>query len=381
MNRRVAVAFATSFLLSSTLTFAQETPARPGSGTVTPGNFPGSGKNNTNNTGPKPYAEVITSKAKTDKGLFTTHRVEDKYYFDIPDSLLNREILVVNRISKAPAGARAGFLGYAGDQISDNVITFEKGPNNKIFLRNISYQEVGRDSAGMFQSVRNSNLQPIAASFDIKAFSKDSVTNVKGSVIEMTDYIMGDNDVLFFDARTKRALGLNAYQKENSYINDVRSFPKNIEIKTVKTFIRTQTPSFGSSPAASFGPSSGTPTTFELNSSMVLLPSTAMKPRYFDPRVGFFATGYTDFDANPQGVEEIKMVTRWRLEPKPEDVDKYLRGELVEPQKQIVYYIDPATPRKWVPYLIAGVNDWNAAFEKAGWKNAIVAKLPPTDDS
>ncbi|HJW17572.1 MAG TPA: zinc-dependent metalloprotease [Flavisolibacter sp.] len=382
MNRRVAVAFATSLLFSSALTFAQETPARPGSGTVTPGNFPGSGKTNTNNNGPKPYAEVITSKAKTDKGLFTTHRVEDKYYFDIPDSLLNREILVVNRISKAPAGARAGFLGYAGDQISDNVISFEKGPNNKIFLRNISYQEVGRDSAGMFQSVRNSNLQPIAASFDIKAFSKDSITNTKGSVIEMTDYVMGDNDVLFFDARTKRALGLNAYQKENSYINDVRSFPKNIEIKTVKTYIRSQAPSFGSgAPAPSFGPSAGTPTTFELNSSMVLLPSTAMKPRYFDPRVGFFATGYTDFDANPQGVEEIKMVTRWRLEPKPEDVDKYLRGELVEPQKQIVYYIDPATPRKWVPYLIAGVNDWNAAFEKAGWKNAIVAKLPPTDDS
>jgi hypothetical protein len=382
MNRRVAVAVATSLLFSSTVTFAQETPARPGSGTVTPGNFPGSGKTNTNNNGPKPYAEVITSKAKTDKGLFTTHRVEDKYYFDIPDSLLNREILVVNRISKAPAGARAGFLGYAGDQISDNVISFEKGPNNKIFLRNISYQEVGRDSAGMFQSVRNSNLQPIAASFDIKAFSKDSITNTKGSVIEMTDYVMGDNDVLFFDARTKRALGLNAYQKENSYINDVRSYPKNIEIKTVKTYIRSQAPTFGTgSPAASFGPSSGIPTTFELNSSMVLLPSTAMKPRYFDPRVGFFATGYTDFDANPQGVEEIKMVTRWRLEPKPEDVDKYLRGELVEPQKQIVYYIDPATPRKWVPYLIAGVNDWNAAFEKAGWKNAIVAKLPPTDDS
>ena len=209
MNRRVAVAFATSLLFSSALTFAQETPARPGSGTVTPGNFPGSGKTNTNNNGPKPYAEVITSKAKTDKGLFTTHRVEDKYYFDIPDSLLNREILVVNRISKAPAGARAGFLGYAGDQISDNVISFEKGPNNKIFLRNISYQEVGRDSAGMFQSVRNSNLQPIAASFDIKAFSKDSITNTKGSVIEMTDYVMGDNDVLLFDARTERALGRN----------------------------------------------------------------------------------------------------------------------------------------------------------------------------
>lgn len=379
MNRRIAVALASSFLFSSVLTFAQDNPQRGGNGTVTPGSFPGSNRNN--NSGPRPYAEVITAKAKTDKGLFTTHRVEDKYYFEIPDSLLNREILIVNRISKAPAGARAGFFGYAGDQISDNVITFEKGPNNKIFVRSISYQEVGRDSAGMYQSVRNSNLQPIAASFDIKAFANDSVTHTKGSVIEMTDYFMGDNDVLFFDGRLKRALGLTSYQKDNSYISDVKSFPTNIEIKTVKTYLRSpSTGGPGQAPSMGFGGATGTPATFELNSSMVLLPKVPMKPRYFDPRVGFFATGYTDFDANPQGIEEIKMVTRWRLEPKPEDVAKYLRGELVEPQKQIVYYIDPATPKKWVPYLIQGVNDWNAAFEKAGWKNAIVAKEAPVND-
>lgn len=378
MNRRFAVALATSFLFSSALSYAQDT-ARRGNGPVTPGSFPGAARAT---TGPRPYSEIITSKAKTDKGLFTTHRVEDKYYFDIPDSLLNREILVVNRISKAPAGARAGFLGYAGDQISDNVITFEKGPNNKIFLRSISHQEVGKDSAGMYQSVRNSNLHPIAASFDIKAFSSDSITKAKGSVIDMTDYIMGDNDILFFSARIKRALGVSSYQKENSYISDLRSFPKNIEVRTVKTYMRTPPSPFGSAaPAPSFGGAGGTPTTFELNSSMVLLPKVPMKPRYFDPRVGYFATGYTDFDANPQGVEQIRMITRWRLEPKPQDVDKYLRGELVEPQKQIVYYIDPATPKIWVPYLIAGVNDWNAAFEKAGWKNAITAKLAPVEDS
>ena len=381
MNRSVALALATSFLFCSFLVFAQGNPPQSGTGTVTPPSFPGSGRSSS--SGPRPYSEIITSKAKTDKGLLVTHRVEDKYYFEIPDSLLNREILIVNRISKAPAGARAGFLGYAGDQISENVITFERGPNNKLFLRSISYQEVGKDSAGMYQSVRNSNLQPIAASFDIKALAMDSVTKAKGSVIEMTDYIMGDNDILFFDARVKRALGITSYQRENSYITDVRSFTKNVEVRTVKTYIRTPSSSLGSSatPSISFGPATGTPTTFELNSSMVLLPGIAMKPRYFDPRVGFFATSYTDFDANPQGVEQIKMITRWRLEPKPEDVEKYLKGELVEPQKQIVYYIDPATPRKWVSYLIQGVNDWNVAFEKAGWKNAITARVAPTDDS
>jgi hypothetical protein len=377
MNRRVAVAVATSFLFSSAV-FAQGNPQQTGQTATPTGQFPGANRNG--NTGPRPYSEVITAKAKTSRGLITTHRLDDKYFFEIPDSLLNREILVVNRISKAPAGARAGFLGYAGDEISDNVIEFEKGPGNKIFLRSLSYQEIGRDSSGMYQSVRNSNLQPINAAFNVSAYHTDSATNVKSSVVELTDYIMGDNDILFFDSRVKRSLGLTQYQRENSYVIDVKSFANNVEIQTVKTYMRTPTAGPGQQAAPTFGATTGTPTTFELNSSMVLLPKVAMRPRYFDPRVGYFATGYTDFDANPQGIEEIRMVTRWRLEPKPEDVDKYLRGELVEPKKQIVYYIDPATPKKWVPYLIQGVNDWNAAFEKAGWKNAIVAKEAPTND-
>ena len=356
---------------------AQGNPQQNGQTTPPSGQFPA---NRGSSTSPRPYSEIITSKARTSKGLITTHRLDDKYFFEIPDSLLNREILVVNRISKAPAGARAGFLGYAGDQISDNVITFEKGPGNKIFLRSLSYQEVGRDSAGMYQSVRNSNLQPINAAFNVSAYHTDSATNVKSSVIELTDYIMGDNDILFFDSRVKRSLGLTQYQRDNSYVIDVKSFANNVEIQTVKTYMRTPTPAPGQNAQPAFGAITGSPTTFELNSSMVLLPKVPMKPRYFDPRVGYFATGYTDFDANPQGIEEIRMITRWRLEPKPEDVDKYLRGELVEPKKQIVYYIDPATPRKWVPYLIQGVNDWNSAFEKAGWKNAIVAKMAPTND-
>jgi len=384
MNRRFAVAIATGFLLTSAAGFAQRptrpTTTPPTNGTATPGNFPGTSRQPLNSA-PKPYSEVITDKAKTDKGLFVTHKVEDKYYFEIPDSLLGREILVVNRISKAPAGPRAGFLGYAGDQIGENVITFEKGPNNKIFLRSNSFDEAGRDSAGMYNAVRNSNVQPIVAAFDIKAFAKDSITNARGSVIEVTDYLMGDNDILFFEGRTKRALGLSAFQRENSYVGDVNAYPNNIEIKTVKTYMRTPTPQGGNGATISFGaPAAGTPSTFELNSSMILLPKEPMKPRYFDPRVGFFATSYTDFDANPQGIERVRMITRWKLEPKPEDVEKYKRGELVEPAKQIVYYIDPATPRKWVPYLIQGVNDWQAAFEKAGFKNAIVAKMAPTND-
>jgi hypothetical protein len=383
MNRKITVALATGMLFLCVEAMAQRpSGTMPAGGAGTAG-APGGMAGRAASTAPRPYSEVITDKAKTSRGLFTTHKVDNNYYFEIPDSLLNREILVVTRISKAPAGERAGFLGYAGDEINENVISFEKGPNNRIFLRSISFQEYASDSAGMFESVRNSNLQPISAAFDVKAFAWDSVTGRRGTVIDVTDYISGDNDILFFDNRTKRSLGLSAYQRENSYVIDIKPFKDDIELQTVKTYMRTPTPQGGGAgaQAAALGGNAGSPSTFELNSSMVLLPKVPMKPRYFDPRVGFFATGFTDFDANPQGIEKIRMITRWRLEPKPGDEAKYLRGELVEPAKQIVYYIDPATPRKWVPYLIAGVNDWNVAFERAGWKNAIVAKMAPAGDS
>jgi hypothetical protein len=120
--------------------------------------------------------------------------------------------------------------------------------------------------------------------------------------------------------------------------------------------------------------------TYELNSSLLLLPKVPMKARLFDPRVAYFAVRYTDFDDNPQGIKYKANIVRWRLEPKEEDREKYLKGELVEPKKPIVIYIDPATPKKWVPYLIQGVNDWQAAFEQAGFKNAIIAKEAPTND-
>lgn len=324
-------------------------------------------------TGPKPYREVITAKAKTDRGLFTVHKLEDRYYFEIPDTLLDREILVVNRISKSAAGMRNFFFGFAGDQIGSNVIRFEKGPNNKLFLRKVSFDEFSRDSSQpMFNAVKNSNIQPIAASFDIKVSPTDS----NGTVIDFTDYIAGDNDVLNFSGSAKNAFQVGAFQSDKSYINTVRSYPLNIEIKTVKTYGKGSAGSLPGLPGAR--PAQNVNFTLELNSSLVALPKLPAKHRFFDERVGYFVRRYTDFDANPQGVKDISMIVRWKLEPKPEDIDRYLQGELVEPQKQIVYYIDPATPKKWVPYLIQGVNDWQVAFEKAGFKNAIIAKMAPT---
>jgi hypothetical protein len=330
-------------------------------------------------TQPKPYKSVITDKAVTRNGLFKTHKVDDKFFFEIGDSVLNRDILVVARISRSGAEVRAAD-GYAGDQIGSTVIKFEKGPNNRIFLRKISYRAYSPDSTkAMYQAVQRSNIQAIAAAFNIAAYSPDS----KGTVIDMTDFINGDNEVFFFSSpQSKQRIRLGTLLADRSYIQNVRSHTNNVEISTVKTY--------GLLPGASpFGRGGGAPSpavggvangsvTVELNTSLVILPKVPMKGRYFDPRVGYFTSNYTDFDLNPQGVKDVQLIARWRLEPKAADMARYKRGELVEPKKQIVYYIDPATPKKWIPYLILGVNDWQAAFEKAGFKNAIVAKIAPT---
>jgi hypothetical protein len=366
-------------LVTGTYTQAQRRPSNPPQPTTpTPAppadstrSFPGFGSRS---TGPKPYKDVITSKAVTDWGLFGVHKIEDKYFFEIGDSLLGRDILIVNRISKAGTGMRSGFFGFAGDPIGQNVVRFEKGPNHKIFMRSISYAEYAKDSTSpMYMTVNNSNVQPIAAAFDIKAYSKDSA----GSVIEMTEYINSDNDILYFSSGAKSAGRVGSQQSDKSYVVGVKSYPINVEITAVKTYNRVAgLPGFGGGGPA---PSGGN-ITVELNSSIVLLPKTPMQARYYDDRVGYFAVGYTDFDANPQGVEDVRIIKRWRLEPKDEDMEKYKRGELVEPKKPIIFYIDPATPKKWVPYLIQGINDWESAFRKAGFKNAIVGKIAPTKE-
>lgn len=326
-----------------------------------------------NINGLKPYAQVITPKAKSSFGFLTVHKVDNNYFFEIPDSMLNRDILIVNRISKAPTSRQKSRVGYPGDILGSKVIRFENKDNKRILVREYSYRERSENKDGMFQSVRNSNTQPIVANFGIETIKKDSLT--RNYVINVSVFLQKENPLFSFDADSKEYIGLLNMVSEGTYIDTLKAFPKNIEISTTVTY---QSKKSMSNVGFLETGSPRIPLTYELNSSMVLLPEVPMKTRLFDPRVGYFTVGYTDFDSNPQGIEYKKLITRWRLEPKDEAA--YLRGELVEPKKPIIIYIDPATPKKWVPYLIQGVNDWQVAFEKAGFKNAIYALEAPTDD-
>ena len=327
-------------------------------------------------TGPKAYGEVITKKAVSQKGVFTVHFQDDKYFFDIPDQLLGRELLAVTRYVKVPGGAGK----YGGEEVNQQSILFEKGPNQRIFMRVVSLISKADSTQTIAKAVKNSYLDPIVASFDIKAIGKDS----NSSIIDVTDFFKGDNQAVSLSSNEKRSLNLSALSPDRSYIQSIKSYPKNIEIRTVKTY----SASAGGGLGSPLGGGSNIPAvsnagavTVELNTSVLLLPEIPMNRRLYDPRVGYFADKFVEYSDDQHKVESQTFAVRYRLEPKPADMENYKKGMLVEPAKPIVYYIDPATPKKWVPYLIAGVNDWNVAFEKAGWKNAISGKEWPNDST
>jgi hypothetical protein len=350
---------------------APSAPTAPGAGMLAPP--AGAPK-----TGPKPYKEVITAKAKSSKGLFTVHKIEEKYFFELDESIFGREIMAITRFSKVAGGGGV----YGGELANQQVLKFEKGPENKVFVRVVTVISVADSTQPIYKAVSNSNLDPIAASFDIKSLGKDS----SGAVIEVTDFFKGDNQIVSLNASSKRRFNLTAIMSDRSYVESIKTFPINTEVRTVKTFGASAAGGFGTAPSPF--PSTSLPAanaagavTLETNTSFIILPVQPMAKRLNDPRVGFFADDYTLYSDDQQKVESEDFVVRWKLEPKKEDVEKWKKGTLVEPAKPIIYYIDPATPKKWRSYLIQGINDWQAAFEKAGFKNAIVGKEWPENDS
>lgn len=324
----------------------------------------------------KAYSDVITAKAVTKPGLFLVHKVDDKYYFEIPDSLLKREFLFTTRLVKVPTGSPM----FGGELVNSIIVAFEKATEDKLYLRVITNVAVSNPSDAIAKAVRNSTIDPIVMVMDVRAKGK----NDNSSVIDVTDFVLKDNNITGFDPAAKKAMFIGGSAADRSFILSANSFAQNIEIKTVKTFSLGAAPKpaeAGGDAAAAAPAVLSTNVTMELSNSIMLLPKQQMQARYSDPRVGFFSENYKVFSDAQQKVEERNYIVRQRLEPRPEDLDRYKKGELVEPKEPIVYYIDPATPKQWRPYIIAGINDWNEAFKSAGFKNAIIGKEWPENDS
>jgi hypothetical protein len=308
----------------------------------------------------KPYDKVITKKAVTDSGLFVVHKIAEKYFFELHDSLLGTEMLMVTRIAKTATG-----MGFGGTKTNTQVLRWEK-KDKKILLRVVSYDIIAADSLPIHEAVVNSNFEPILYAFPIKAFTKDS----SATVIDVTDFYSKDIKSLGLPSYMRKSYKVSSVDDKRSYVEAINSYPLNIETRHVKTYKASNPPSNRSTGSISV----------EMSNSMILLPKVPMKRRIFDQRVGWFARGQVDYGHEAQKTKTIVYLDRWRLEVKDEDVEKFKRGELVVPKKQIVYYIDRATPEKWKKYIKQGIEDWQVAFEAAGFKEAIIAKDPPTPE-
>ncbi|NHN26738.1 zinc-dependent metalloprotease [Flavobacterium jejuense] len=333
--------------------------------------------------GPKPYDKVIDSTAITQKGLIDVHKMDKKFLFEISDSLIGKEIMTITRYSKTPAGG--GIFG--GEEINRQVVKFERGLNDNILLRSITYVIMSPDEdKPIARAVKNSNSDPIIGNYDILAYKKDaSGKENTGYVIDMNSTFDADVQTFSLSPINKQLLSIQSFQKDKSFIQDIKSFPINTEIRSVKTF-STEQPRISRTPSPKIGvdlPSGldAGVVTLELNTSMLLLPEKPMRKRLFDKRVGYFANDYDVFKEESLKADREVFAVRWKLEPKnEEDAQKQKNGELIEPKKPIVYYIDPATPDKWKPFIKQGIDDWKVAFEFAGWKNAIRGEYWPEND-
>jgi len=303
----------------------------------------------------KQISEFINGEFSKTLGMFNIYHKENKWYLEIPDSLLGREMMSVTRFSKMPPGAPF----YAGELANQQMIMFEGGINNRINLRSVGVIVSCPDStSAIFTAVENSNYQPIVKSFEIQAFSDETY------LIDVTQLFASDM-AFMMKPPMKILFGIISIDTENSYISSVRSFPLNIEISTVKNF------SIKSDSRIQIARETGY-MSMEFNTSLLLLPKSPMKVRKYDRRLGYFSNSSDLFDDNLQNVPKREVIVRHRLEPKTEaDAIRQAGGESIEPKNPIVFYIDPATPEKWKPFLKQGVEDWNEAFEAAGWKNAI----------
>jgi hypothetical protein len=361
MRRIVSCLFIAGMFLNTTATslLAQETPAE----TPAPAG-PGGARPSGPSTEPQPYERVITKDAKSKKGIFTVHQVKDKYYYEIPKTEMGKEFLWVTQIARTTLG-----VGYGGQALGNRVVRWDLGDNNRVYLRNVNYSVVADPKEPIWQAVQNANNSAILMSFPVAAWGKDNDT----AVIDVGRLFTTD----IFELSARQRLSATSMDATRSFIERISPFPENIETEASQTYVRNPTPAGA---GGGQGPGGGAQqqgmppgsATVVLHYSMVKLPENPMMPRLFDERVGYFSTSQMDYSRPEHRAQQRTFITRWRLDKKNPN------AEMSEPVKPIVYYIDAATPVKWRQFMIKGVESWQKAFEAAGFKNAIIAKMAPT---
>jgi hypothetical protein len=303
------------------------------------------------------YRQVVTAGAETREGLFHIHHVDGKLLFEVPDSILGRDMLIMSRLERTQDG-----FSQVGAMMTGNLLVRWERRDDRILLRGPSHSMTADPADRVHRAVENSTFPSVIASLPIQARGNET------SVIDVTDLYLGDTPPFSLPQNQRTNLQVRSYDRERSWLEFAKSFPINVEIRVVRTYAAGRPPSAPRGGALSL----------EVNHSMILLPEEPMMPRLEDERVTYIGITRTDYSRDFQGVRPERYIRRYRMEPS--DPEAWARGELVEPVNPWIWYIDPATPEEWIPYYIEGVEEWQEAFELAGFKNAIQARLAPTPE-
>ena len=361
MKRAIPAHFLTLLvltLLAASVLVAQEDPTIPAAGAA---GGRGAGAVALPPPNPQPFDRVITKDAKAKKGLFTVYQAGDRFYFEIPKKELGKQYLWNTQIARTTIG-----VGYGGGQLADKVVEWELR-NNRVYLRDVDFSINADADSPIALAVKNANNDTIVMAFNVAAYHDgDPVVDIGR---------LYNTDVAEFSAR--QHIGATAFDASRSYIDRISPYPDNIEAEVTATYTgggagRGATGAGRGGGGLGGGTMRGTSATLLLHHSMVRLPEKPMMPRLFDERVGYFTTRHQDYSDDDYRSRNVQYIARWRLEKKNPG------AAVSDPVKPIVYYLDAATPKKWVPWLIKGIEDWNEAFTAAGFSHAIIGKAAPT---
>lgn len=303
------------------------------------------------------YKKLVKD-ARIDSGMFSIISKKGDYYFEIPRQAFDKDFLMIHKISSVPLALNEAGVNK-GMNFENKVIRFSLQKEGKeIWVGEIDPKiEVPKTDA-IARSVADNYRVSYIESFKIESYNTDST-----AVLIKVNKVFDGTEKSFADVFSNLGLGTSP-KTSLSTIQEIKSFDNNVVIKSMYSTKVTEG-------------NESIPISIAVTTNIYALPEEPMAPRFADPRVGFFDTERWYFSDKQQALDKRKLVTRWRLEPKDEDKERYLKGELVEPKKPIVFYLDPATPKQWRKEIIAGVYDWQQAFEAAGFKNAIIAKEVP----
>ena len=311
----------------------------------------------------KKYEEMMKNPLiKTQDGVFKVHRIEDKVYFEIPESKYGKMFLWQAEIAELPKA-----LGYPGTAAGTKTIRFVR-KDKKVQIKDVdvSTRHTGDDKSVKY-GVELNSVEPILMTYDIYAEAPD-----KSVVIDMTSFYNSDPQDFSVRGAIPGAMGVDSGKTS---IDRIKAFPKNIEVRTQMTFMMAKGAG-GGNPFAGGGASgyNSSRATTTVHYSLVQLPETPMMGRLKDSRIGFFTTGFTVFGTDERRAMDVEYIQRYRLEKKDPN------AALSEPVKPIVYYVAREVPDKWKETVRQSIEDWQPAFEQAGFKNAIIGKLAPTKE-